>query len=113
MRSKKSYFRIFAYLLTLGIIYLIPLSFIEPRSFCIWSHLFNINCLGCGFTHAFFYFIHGRFKEAVAYHPMVLMTLIIILLIAEDFYRILTHSPKPSYLESLYGYCKQRLYPPK
>lgn len=110
MRDKKSYFRVCFYLMCVGIIYLIPLSFIEPRGFCIWYRLFHINCLGCGFTHAFFYFIHGHFQEALDCNPMVLSVLIVLSLILEDFYRIITNSPKPSYLESLCAYCKQKLY---
>lgn len=97
------------YLLIGIIIYLIPLSFIEPRSFCIWYHLFQVKCFGCGLTHAFFYFIHGRILEAIAYNPMILFLVIIIIILLEDISHMITASTKKSWIEMLYSKLKHCL----
>ncbi|MCU9816768.1 DUF2752 domain-containing protein [Paraclostridium sp. AKS73] len=46
--------RFLVYIFVITIIYLIPISYIESKSFCLWYNLFEIKCFGCGMTRAFF-----------------------------------------------------------
>ena len=44
--------------------YQIPLEWVESRRLCIWYHLFQVDCFGCGFTRAFFSLVNGQFEKA-------------------------------------------------
>lgn len=54
--------------------WLIPFSFIEHRSFCIFVHLFGKQCIGCGTTRAMHSVIHFKFYEAFGYNKFIVIT---------------------------------------
>lgn len=55
------------------VIYIIPLKFIEERSFCIFYNLFKVKCYGCGFTRAFFNMTRFNIREAIEYNRMIII----------------------------------------
>ena len=79
-------------LLILGVIliYLIPLSYVEGRSFCIFYNLFEVKCFGCGFSRAFFNMTRFNIAEAISYNKMILVLgpFTVIMLISEIKYLI-------------------------
>lgn len=103
MNWNKSFFRwmrFIGYLLVAISCYALPLSMLENRSFCIFSNLFNVECFGCGFTHAFFAFIHGDLLQALTYHKLVLVFPMILVLILQDCWTIVKNVKKQSWLET-------------
>lgn len=69
---KYSKLKLFLLLLIPIIIYLVPLSYIENRSFCLFYNLFEIECFGCGFTRAFFNMTRLNFIQSIKYNKMIL-----------------------------------------
>ncbi|KKY01512.1 hypothetical protein VN21_08320, partial [Paraclostridium benzoelyticum] len=57
--------RFLVYIFVITIIYLIPISYIESKSFCLWYNLFEIKCFGCGMTRAFFNLSRLNIKKAI------------------------------------------------
>lgn len=72
LEIKYSKLKLFLLLLIPVVIYIIPLSYIEGRSFCIFYNLFKIECFGCGFTRAFFNITRLNFIESIKYNKMIL-----------------------------------------
>ncbi|MGL4656488.1 MAG: DUF2752 domain-containing protein [Sarcina sp.] len=58
--------------LGLLLIYLIPLDFVEGRSFCIFYNLYDVKCFSCGFSRAFFNMTRFNFREAIEYNKLIL-----------------------------------------
>lgn len=111
MSWNKSFYRwirFIGYLLVGISCYALPVSFLENRSFCIFSNVFNIECFGCGFTHAFFAFIHGDLLQALAYHKLVLVLPIILMLISQDCWIIVKNLKKQSWIEK--GMTKMKIF---
>ena len=53
---------------------LIPVDLLDRfPSFCIYRNLFGIRCPGCGMTHAFCAVLHGEFRAAWSYNPLVVV----------------------------------------
>ena len=81
--------RLLVYIFIISIIYLIPISYIESRSFCLWYNLFELKCFGCGMTRAFFNLSRLNIKEAINYNYMIILVIIPIYLILKDILNIL------------------------
>jgi len=47
-------------------------------TFCWIRSLFGIPCPGCGSTRATFALLHGHIKEALIFHPLILVTFALI-----------------------------------
>ncbi|MDO5794642.1 MAG: DUF2752 domain-containing protein [Turicibacter sp.] len=103
--------RLLIYLLFVIFIYQIPLEWIENRRLCLWYHFFQLDCFGCGFTRAFFSFIHGQFEKAVLYNKMVLIVLGALAIICQDCFMILSHSKTLSWLEFILIRTARWVYP--
>ncbi|NLA71571.1 MAG: DUF2752 domain-containing protein [Clostridiaceae bacterium] len=48
-------------------------------SACFFSSVFGIPCAGCGSTRAFTLLLEGNFKEALRMHPLILVSLTILI----------------------------------
>lgn len=103
--------RLLLYVLLVIFIYQIPLEWIETRRFCLWYHLFQIDCIGCGFTRACFSFIHGQFGKAILYNKMVIIVPVALGILAQDCLVIMSHSKSLSWLEFSWRRLIQWLYP--
>lgn len=73
MELKKYKIKLILLIAIVAIIYTIPLNYIEGRSFCILYNLFDIECLGCGFTRAFFNVTRLNIIEAINYNKMIIL----------------------------------------
>ncbi|WP_371025168.1 DUF2752 domain-containing protein [Paraclostridium ghonii] len=80
--------RIIVYVFSIITIYLIPISYIESRSFCLWYNLFGVKCFGCGMTRAFFNFSRLNIEKALNYNPMIVLIIIPIYMIIKDIINI-------------------------
>ena len=100
MMKKIRFYRFIIYLLLLIFIYSVPLEWIDNQRLCIWYHLFNLDCLGCGFTRAFFHFMHAQFYEAFAYNKMILFLPMVWIVIIQDSWLIIQQSHQLSWIES-------------
>ncbi len=47
---------------------IIPTSFFEKHSFCLFQNLFNFSCPGCGITRALSCFFHLEFTQGFYYN---------------------------------------------
>lgn len=55
---------------------MIPTSWFESRrSLCLIYNLFGVRCPGCGMTKALSCAVHGDFKQALRYNPLVMVVL--------------------------------------
>lgn len=86
--------RLIIYLIGILTIYLIPLEYIEGRSFCIWYNLFGIKCFGCGMTRAFFNLSRLNFIKAIEYNIMIIPMIILIFIVIKDMYNIVKYEIK-------------------
>ena len=93
----------FLIILGLILIYLIPLDYVEGRSFCIFYNLYGLKCLGCGFSRAFFNMTRLNIAEAIAYNKLILVLgpVAIIILFTEIKYLIISFIKKKDTGESL------------
>ncbi|MGL4761153.1 MAG: DUF2752 domain-containing protein [Sarcina sp.] len=102
-------------LLILGVIliYVIPLSYVEGRSFCLFYNLFEIECLGCGFSRAFFNMTRLNLVKAIKYNKMILVLgpFAILMLISELKYLIYSFKKKKddgsSLLLKIFAYIRE------
>lgn len=108
---KFRYYRLICYVVGLIVIYLIPLGAIENHRLCLWYHLFQVDCFGCGFTRSFFCFMHGEFLKAIAYNKMILFIPIVWVGVLQDSWMILTKSNRWSLLEQIFMHIAKWLYP--
>lgn len=46
---------------------------------CFFASVFGIPCAGCGSSRALLLLLQGRFKEAIRMHPLILLSLAILL----------------------------------
>ncbi|RDY24198.1 DUF2752 domain-containing protein [Romboutsia maritimum] len=76
--------RLLLYISIIIIIYVVPISFVEGRSFCIWYNLFKIKCLGCGMTRAIFNLSRLNIRNALEYNWMVVFISIPICFVVKD-----------------------------
>ncbi|MDQ0555672.1 DUF2752 domain-containing protein [Paraclostridium ghonii] len=76
--------RIIVYVFSIITIYLIPISYIESRSFCLWYNLFGVKCFGCGMTRAFFNLSRLNIQKSLNYNPMIVLIIIPIYMIIKD-----------------------------
>lgn len=83
--------RLMIYIIGILVVYLIPLEYIEGRSFCIWYNLFEIKCFGCGMTRAFFNLSRLNITKAINYNIMIIPMLIPISIIIKDIYNIIKY----------------------
>ncbi|MGL5575181.1 MAG: DUF2752 domain-containing protein [Sarcina sp.] len=81
---------LFLIVLAVILIYLIPLDYVEGRSFCIFYNLYDIKCFGCGFSRAFFNMTRLNIIEAIVYNKLILILgpFIITMLVTEIKYLI-------------------------
>ncbi len=49
---------------------------------CMWRRLLGIHCLGCGLTRAVCFVAHGRFREALAFNPMIVPVFLVLFCIS-------------------------------
>lgn len=76
--------RLSLYVVAVTLIYLIPIDFIEKRSFCLWYNIFNIRCIGCGMTRAFFNLSRLDIVKAIIYNPLIIFMVVPITFIIRD-----------------------------
>lgn len=50
-------------------------------SACFFSSVFGIPCAGCGSTRALSLLLQGRFGEAIRMHPLILVSLLLLILV--------------------------------
>lgn len=72
MELKYHYFKLFILCLGIFILYLIPIDFIEGRSFCIFFNLTGNECFGCGLTRAFFNMTRFNLVTSLNYNKLIL-----------------------------------------
>lgn len=113
MIQKIRWIRLIGYITFFVLIYCIPLASIEGQRFCIWYHLFHIDCFGCGFTRAFFCLMHGQFLRAFAYHHLVIFVPIVFLVLFQDSLIIILKSKQLSLIEHFFKWGMTRCYPQK
>jgi len=41
---------------------------------CVFKNIFNVECIGCGTTRAFWSILHLRFREALEYNKLSIIT---------------------------------------
>jgi len=57
------------------VFYNIPKNYLgDEFPICIFKNIFHIECLGCGTTRAFWSILHLRFKEALEYNRLSIIT---------------------------------------
>lgn len=89
MRRKLAVLRLAVYIIGLALIYLIPLSYIEGRSFCVLYNLFGTTCIGCGTTRAVFNILHLNFYTAFNYNKLAFIWFALFLaIVVEDVVKI-------------------------
>jgi len=72
---RKSVGKVGFLLLPLGF-FLIPPPWLESRrSICLIYTIFGVRCPGCGMTRALSCAMHGDFRQAVRYNPLVVVVL--------------------------------------
>ena len=76
MKGLKLYHKI----LLLGLIALVAFGMWYFETGCLVQRFFNIPCLTCGMTRAFFALINGNFSLSFQTHPMLLSIPILILM---------------------------------
>lgn len=59
--------------LLLLLLYVIPIDYIEGRSFCVFYTFLDIECCGCGLTRAFFNMSRLHIIEAIDYNWLILL----------------------------------------
>ena len=58
------------------VFFLVPTSWLaERRSICLIYHVFGVRCPGCGMIRALSCAVHGDFRQAVRYNPLVVVVL--------------------------------------
>ena len=108
---KFRYYRLICYVVGLIVIYLIPLGAIENHRLCLWYHLFQVDCFGCGFTRSFFCFMNGELLKAISYNKMVLFVPLGWAIVIQDSWMIMTKSNRLSLLERIFMHRARWLYP--
>jgi hypothetical protein len=83
--------RFIIYIFSIITIYLIPISYIESRSFCLWYNLFEVKCFGCGMTRALFNLSRLNIAKAINYNSMIVLAVIPIFFIIKDTLNTLIH----------------------
>ncbi|WP_297639766.1 DUF2752 domain-containing protein [uncultured Clostridium sp.] len=75
MNGIKWWYKCKVLILIIGIIllYSISLEYVESRSFCMLNNIFEIKCLGCGFSRAFFNLSRLNVLEAINYNKMIVI----------------------------------------
>ena len=68
MRKRKSTIKLIMYAVAFIVLMIIPISYIEGRSFCLLYNLFNVKCFGCGTTRSIFNLLHLNIGKAVNYN---------------------------------------------
>lgn len=71
----KFFLFIFANVMLITILYIVPLSFVGDGKFsiCLYKNLTGKNCFNCGMTRAFLSLIHFRFDDAINYNKNVVL----------------------------------------
>lgn len=104
-KIKKSilYFRIIRvllYTMTIIALIVIPLEYIQGRSFCIFYNAFSIKCPGCGLTRAFFNMVHLNITAAINYNKLIIFIFPAICFIAfYDSYWTLSRKNQLNFIE--------------
>ncbi len=75
------YIRLCIYIGILMLLIVLPVAFVEGRSFCIFYNLLHIKCPGCGMTRAFFNISHGNVAKAIEYNWFVIVIFPIFVLV--------------------------------
>lgn len=65
--------------LLLGLFFFLALELFG--SSCLFARVFGIPCAGCGSSRAFSLLVQGRFREAFHMHPLILVSLALLLVI--------------------------------
>jgi fucose 4-O-acetylase-like acetyltransferase len=73
--TKKSKYRLILVGICLIIFYLIPKEYIGDKyPICLYRIILGKKCFGCGTTRAVWSIIHGRFKDAIMYNKLIIIT---------------------------------------
>ena len=85
------------FLLILPIMVLLIVNYIVkniPFSICLWKNLFHSDCLGCGFTRAFYSMLHLDIKSAIEYNiSVVIIVPILMFTWLHEIYKIIKQKP--------------------
>lgn len=103
--------RMVLYITVFLLLVLLPVSFFEERSFCVYYNLFGVRCPGCGTTRAVVNLLHGNFERAWMYNRLgVILAPALAAVIFHDMYRIVRryspgrlHSDRNSLIDWLFG----------
>lgn len=94
--------RILLYTITIIALIVIPLEYIQGRSFCIFYNAFSIKCPGCGLTRAFFNMVHLNITAAINYNKLIIFIFPTICFIAfYDIYWILSRKNQLNFIEKI------------
>ncbi len=81
-----------------GFLLLSPETLARGPDLCLWRGFFHLSsCPACGSTRALAAFFHGRFADALAFNPNVIVTAPLLLaMLFDDFRRLLGRlRPRP------------------
>ena len=67
--------------------YIIPLEYVENKSFCLFCNLFGFTCFGCGMTRAIFNLLHLNFSKAIDFNIGIIFWVpVFIIVVTNDIY---------------------------
>jgi len=62
------------------ILFYTVMFFLGNRTICVFKATYGIPCPGCGMTRAYIHFFYGDIKGAFNYHPLFLMTIVLVII---------------------------------
>lgn len=62
--------RIAFYAFVFVMLMLVPTTFFEQQSLCIYYNLFGVKCIGCGTTRAVANLLHGNLTRALEFNSL-------------------------------------------
>ncbi len=66
-------YKIVILIIAIIVLYMVPLEYVEGRSFCMLNNIFGIECIGCGFSRAFFNLSRLNILEAIQFNKMIIV----------------------------------------
>jgi len=75
LQERNLIIKLFFILLATFIFYNIPKQYFGYGfPICVFKNIFNIECIGCGTTRAFWSILHLQFREALEYNKLSIIT---------------------------------------